>query len=200
MSQDSNTPAKKPSVKDGPILREHTFDGIQEFDQKLPNWWLFTFYIAIVFFVGYWVVYYSANALQTPAQEIDAKMAAIEEKKKQELEAMLSKLDDNVLIEWSKNDTILTEGKDLYKANCTACHADNLAGGIGRSLVDAHWEYGAKPMDIFNLVLKGSPAEAKGYNNAKMIAYEDVLGAEKIAKTIAYILSKNPHVQIDGRE
>lgn len=38
------------------VLREHEFDGIQEYDQKLPNWWLFTFYIAIVWFLVHWCV------------------------------------------------------------------------------------------------------------------------------------------------
>ncbi len=192
MSQDSNTPSDKPSVKNGPVLREHVFDGIQEFDQKLPNWWLFTFYSAIIFFVGYWVVYYSTDALLTPAEKIDAKMAAIEKKKSEELEAMLDVLDDVVLVEWSQNSQIVSEGEEIYKINCLACHGPTLEGGIGRSLMDAHWEYGGKPMDLFSLVLKGSPAEEEGFNKAKMIPYESVLGAEKIAKTIAYILSKNP--------
>lgn len=196
MSPDSNTPTKKPSVKDGPILREHVFDGIQEFDQKLPNWWLFTFYIAIVFFVGYWVVYYSTDFMQTPTQSIDAKMAAIEDKKKQELVAMMDKLDDSVLVEWSNNQSITAEGKALYDQFCVACHAPDLNGGvIGRSLIDDHWEYGGKPMELFELVLNGSPADGKGFNGQKMQAWEDLLGPEKAAKTVAYVVSKSPHIK-----
>ena len=76
MNSDANKPANK-SVKDGPVLREHVFDGIEEFDQKLPNWWLFTFYIAIAFYVGYWVIYYSSDALKSPAEVINSQMAAI---------------------------------------------------------------------------------------------------------------------------
>jgi len=196
MSQDSNTPTSKPSVKDGPVLREHVFDGIQEFDQKLPNWWLFTFYIAIVFFVGYWVVYYSTNSMQTPTQEIDAKMAAIEAKKKQELVAMMDKLDDKVLMEWSQNSVITGEGLAVYQTKCMACHSPDLNGGvIGRSLIDEHWEYGGKPMDLFNLVLNGSPADGKGFNGQKMIAWKDDIGPENAAKVVAYIISKAPHVE-----
>lgn len=195
MSQDSNTALKKPSVKDGPILREHVFDGIQEFDQKLPNWWLFTFYTAIVFFVGYWVVYYSTNLMQSPTQNINAKMAAIEAKKKQELVAMMDKLDDNVLIEWSQSSAITDEGKVIYEQNCIACHAANLNGGVGRSLIDDQWAYGGKPMQLLNLVLNGTPADSKGFNGQKMQAWKDLLGPENSAKVVAFVVSKSPHIE-----
>ena len=41
------------------ILREHEYDGIQEYDQKLPNWWLYTLFGAILFFLVDWGIYYN---------------------------------------------------------------------------------------------------------------------------------------------
>jgi len=187
---------KHPSVKDGPILREHVFDGIQEFDQKLPNWWLFTFYIAIVFFVGYWVIYYSTDMLKSPAEKINAEISAIEEAKKKELTAMLDKLDNDVLMQWSQNTQITAEGEAIYTQTCIACHGPDLKGTpIGRSLVDAEWAHGGTPMEIFNLILNGSPEGAVGLNGQKMQAWKDLLGPEKAAKAVAFILSKNPYAK-----
>ena len=61
------------------ILREHEYDGIQEFDQKLPNWWLFTFYGAIAWFLGYWVLYYHTGAFKTSHELVSEKIAAIQD-------------------------------------------------------------------------------------------------------------------------
>ena len=52
------------------ILREHEYDGIQEYDQKLPNWWLFTFYGAIVWFVIHWGVYYYTDFFSSPQERV----------------------------------------------------------------------------------------------------------------------------------
>ncbi|MBK1830292.1 c-type cytochrome [Verrucomicrobiaceae bacterium R5-34] len=177
------------------VLREHEFDGIQEFDQKLPNWWLFSFYGAIVFYIGYWFIYYSTDLLPTEVESINARMAVIETAKKKELEAMMDKLDDSVLLTWSQEDSITKEGEDVYKQFCIACHGATLEGGIGRSLVDAEWAHGSQPMDILNIVLDGTPADSQGYNGQKMTPWKDALGPEKCAKVTAYLISQNPHIE-----
>ena len=31
----------------------HVWDGIREYDKPMPRWWLYTFYLCIVFSIGY---------------------------------------------------------------------------------------------------------------------------------------------------
>ena len=185
------------------ILREHEYDGIQEFDQKLPNWWLFTFYGGIAWFVIYWVMYYHAGWSRTDQQEIVAQVSALQEKKDAELAATLASLDDRTLVEqWAVDPMVVAAGEATYSVSCSACHAADLsatmdAGGSkiplpGRPLTDGHWEYGAKPMEIFKLINEGTPASSSGYNGAKMQAWGQMLSPKQIAEVTAFLISKNP--------
>ena len=36
-------------------LLEHSYDGIQEFDNPMPRWWVYIFWATIIFSVLYWV-------------------------------------------------------------------------------------------------------------------------------------------------
>ena len=67
----ADTP-QPPRLKRGQVvLREHSYDGIQEFDQKLPNWWLYTLYGAIVFSIVYWFILFQANNGQHDINDIE---------------------------------------------------------------------------------------------------------------------------------
>ncbi|MEM8954664.1 MAG: cbb3-type cytochrome c oxidase N-terminal domain-containing protein [Verrucomicrobiota bacterium] len=70
-SDPTNDPAylTEDQKKAGVVLREHVYDGIREYDQRLPNWWLFTLYIFIVWFVVFWFAYYQLGMFKTDEQE-----------------------------------------------------------------------------------------------------------------------------------
>ena len=98
------------------ILRDHVYDGIEEYDQKLPNWWLFTLYIMIVWFVIYWVAYYQSPAnMMNDYERLDAEIAEINAKKQKELDDMLATLNDEELIKMSQDPAHTEAGKAILK-------------------------------------------------------------------------------------
>lgn len=164
-------------------VRPHVFDGIQEYDKRLPNWWLYTLYITIIFWVGYWSYYEWFRAGPTGPQVVDAAMAKIETAR-----LASARMDDASLWKMSQNAAFVEAGKAIYTANCLACHLASLRGksespvAIGPDLTDTAWIHGGKPTEVYDLITKG--VLVKG-----MPAWGPVLGAKKITEVTAYILS-----------
>jgi len=185
------------------VLREHEYDGIQEYDQKLPNWWLFTFYGAIVWTVLHWSAYYYTSAFMTPQQKVTSDIIAVQQAKEAELEKTLASLDDAVLVnDWATKPEVVAAGEAAYLTNCSACHAADLSAKMtvgatevplpGLPLNDHTWKFGGRPMDIFKLINDGSPPESDGNNGAKMQPWGQSLSPKQIAEITAFIISKVP--------
>jgi cytochrome c oxidase cbb3-type subunit III len=185
------------------ILREHEYDGIQEYDQKLPNWWLFTFYGAIVWFVAYWALYYHTSLLKTDHEEVIARIQSVQQAKAAELEKTLASLDDATLVhEWATQPEVTSAGEATYLTNCSACHAADLsatmvAGTVkvplpGLPLNDHQWKFGGKPMELFKLIHEGSPPESTGHNGARMQPWGQTLSPKQIAEVVAFLIAKVP--------
>lgn len=173
-----------PTPPEDPI-RPHVYDGIAEYDKRMPNWWLNTLYLTILFSIGYWAYFEWFRIGQSGEQVVTTAMAQIES---QRLSA--AKLDDASLWKMSQNATFVDAGKAVFDANCAACHLVSLRGksespaAIGPDLTDTKWVHGGKPTEVYDLITKG--VLTKG-----MPTWGPVLGAKKISEVTAYIMSKH---------
>jgi cytochrome c oxidase cbb3-type subunit III len=72
------------------------------------------------------------------------------------------------------------EGRDLFvRFNCSGCHGGHAGGGMGPSLRDVDWLYGASDGQIFSSIAEG---RAHG-----MPAWGVQLNDDQIWKLVAYI-------------
>ncbi len=136
--------------------RGHTYDGIEEFDNRLPNWWLWTFYLAIIFSVVYWVHFHTLGTGDLPRAAFAREQQAIAE------ELAKNPVTNESLLEMAKNPAMVAEGDKLFHdaanpVRCAFCHKDDASGLVGPNLTDDMWIYGNKPMDIYTTILKGRP-------------------------------------------
>lgn len=168
----------KPHPQEDPI-RPHTYDGIQEFDKKLPNWWLWIFYGAVIFSIAYWFLLHRAGKFPTPEQNLERNLAALTARVAARSTGPLT---DTQLWAMSRDSNILAAGQETFQSTCASCHGSNLQGGIGANLADNTWIHGGNPQNIVQTVTQG--VQAKG-----MPGWGPVLGARRINEVAAFILS-----------
>ena len=185
----------------GVELRPHVFDGIEEYDQRLPNWWLWSWYLAMIFFAIFWVGYYQFGLGTTDFARIEAHNRMVAENQASKLQEMFSSDPDGTLWKMSLNQASVESGKKIYESKCVACHGKDLSamdGPIklaGLPLNDEVWKYGAdsakadgsgpfKPMNIFGVVKDGSPDKASG-----MQSWAPVIGLQGVADVVSFVLS-----------
>lgn len=173
------------------LLLDHNYDGIQELNHPLPNWWNGGFYIGIIFGILYWM-FYSVMDGPTLRDEYHAEMEPIKQ-------AQLNYKNSNEIFkvelynEWDKPEN-LTKAKQVYEDNCFACHAEDGRGDIGPNLTDDYWLLTqGTPETNYKVVFFGS--EENG-----MPAWGEVLPVEEIYLALIYIDSLKNTFHPEGKE
>ncbi|MFT3710328.1 MAG: c-type cytochrome [Archangium sp.] len=155
----------------------HTYDDIQEEDNRLPNWWLFILFTTMVFGFGYWLVFHTTKTLPSVASEYQADVTAL---KKSRIDA--NPMSDEALAALASDPSQVEEGKKVFASTCASCHAQQGEGLVGPNLTDKFWLHGNKPTEIAKSV-------TDGYADKGMPPWGPILGAEKVRKVSAYVLS-----------
>lgn len=166
-------------------LLSHEVDGIREFDNALPRWWLYGFYFTIAFAAVYLVNY---HVLPEPLygkkgmlQEWQAEVAEAEArfpKATAAAGAFALRTDAESL---AKGEAVFNGMRNL----CHTCHRKDLGGVIGPNLTDDLWMHGCSPGETANNIKTGFPVKG-------MLPYGSgqPLTDEELEQVVSYIFSK----------
>lgn len=162
----------------------HVWDGVQEYNNPLPRWWLLSFYATVVFALIYWVLYPTwplpnswTKGIKTVEVKVDGKEESLHwntrtllaEELQSSTEAKnrdlfygklgaLPKLED---IQATENldlkEFALQTGAVMFADNCATCHG---AGGEGKfglypNLTDDAWLWGGHYSQIEQTISMG---------------------------------------------
>lgn len=166
----------------------HVWDGnLQEYNNPLPNWWLWLFYITIIFGLVYLVLYPGLGNYQginkwTSTGQYQDEMAQAEETYGP-IFAGYAKMDIPAL---AASPEAMEAGQRLFLTYCATCHGSDAGGARGfPNLTDNDWLWGGDPESIQTTILNG--------RNGIMPSHAH-LGEEAIDNVVAYVVS------LSGRE
>jgi cytochrome c oxidase cbb3-type subunit 3 len=166
-------------------------DGIEEYNNPLPGWWVTLFYGTIVFAIVYQILYPSWfgpgllkwSQYKRYDQEVEA-AKALAAKAGTAPAGLASVLSDPKAVE---------AGKAIFGANCAACHGANAEGGIGPNLHQPpYWAYGSGKAEDLEFIVtngtNGTPGLSKD-SKGGMPSWKGPLGPAKIQQVVAYVYS-----------
>jgi len=162
------------------LIEGHNYDGIQELDNPLPDWWLMTFLVTIMFAFFYFIHYEFSDG-QSISQELSADLATIESQKKSRPSPGDSEEDLKALL---AQPAALEEGRAVFGAKCAACHGPQLQGLIGPNLVDDHWIHGKGSLVDIALVVR------KGVLDKGMPTWDGLMKDSEIKAVTVFIASQ----------
>ncbi|MGB2713068.1 MAG: cbb3-type cytochrome c oxidase N-terminal domain-containing protein [Vicinamibacterales bacterium] len=167
-------------------LLDHEADGIREFDNALPRWWLYGFYFTIGFAVVYMLNYHVL------AQPLFGKAGMVAEYNA-EIEAA-GKIASAAPSHTAHDVAPLTDADSLAKGRavfesvdnvCASCHRPDLGGMVGPNLTDEYWLHGCSVHEIAESIKTGYPLKGMmPFGTGKPLTDDQVV------QVASYVVSK----------
>lgn len=161
----------------------HEYDGIREYNNPLPAWWLWLFWITLVFGVSYLTLFPGLGAYKGAlGWTSHGEVAAAQDAYQKQYGALYADLAKKPIEELAKDDRAMKIGARLFANNCSQCHGTDAHGAKGfPNLTDSDWLYGGTPDRIVETITGG--------RQAMMPAWGPILGEDGVKKVANYVMS-----------
>jgi len=166
-------------VDDDPVLLDHAYDGIREYDNPLPSWWRMLFVGSIVFSVFYALYFHVVDWGRTPHEAYKAALTSYSSKRAMRAPGGPS-VSEEMLARGGQDTAVVGHGKDVFDTKCIGCHAAGGKGQIGPNLTDLFQLHGSTRVDLFNTVYGGVPG-------TPMIAWSEQLPPDDLMAVATYV-------------
>ncbi|MBV8698396.1 cytochrome-c oxidase, cbb3-type subunit III [Bradyrhizobium sp.] len=185
----------------GTATTGHQWDGIKELNTPLPRWWLITFYLTIVWAIGYWVVYPAWPLISSNTKgvfgystraDVAVELANLDRIRGEKMVA----LGAASLADIEKDPALLAlaraRGKTVFGDNCAPCHGSGATGSKGfPNLNDDDWLWGGTLDQIMQTIQYGARSGNPKAHEGQMLAFgkEGVLKQDQIVDVANYVRS-----------
>ncbi len=161
----------------------HEWDGIREYNNPMPRWWLGLFIITIIFGLIYLVLYPGlGNFAGTNAWTSEGQLAEEQARTQAAFEARYGEIAKLDVVAISRNGEAMAAAKNLFANNCALCHGADARGTRGfPNLTDDDWVWGGNPDTIYETIANGRKGVMPGWSA--------ILGQAGVEEVSAYVLS-----------
>jgi cytochrome c oxidase cbb3-type subunit 3 len=162
----------------------HVWDGdLAEYNNPLPRWWMWLFWITIVFALVYLALY---PGLGSTRGVLGWTSVGVYDKDSADAEARLKPLYEKYLAmdlkKVAADPAARAMGERLFLNNCAQCHGSDAGGARGYpNLRDKDWLYGGEPETIRDSITNGRMGVMPPLGAA--------LGDEGVKDVVAYVRS-----------
>lgn len=135
----------------------HEWDGITEYDNPLPRWWVWMFYIMVAWALIYLVLYPGLGAYKgtlgwTQVNQYEAERERLDAR----IEVAYAEFSGLSPLQLAENERALNSAHSLFLNNCAQCHGSDARGSRGYpNLSDGDWLWGGTPEAIYTTIAKG---------------------------------------------
>jgi len=174
----------KRRVSTDPEKTSHVWDeDLDEYNNPLPRWWIWLFWITIFYSLGYLWFYPGLGSFEGAGKWTSAKEYAEEvQVAEKEFAPIYERFAGADLRQVAADPEARLIGQRLVLNYCTQCHASDARGGKGDpDLTDNDWLYGGDPEQIQKSILDG--------RNGTMPALGAALGPDAVRDLANYVRS-----------
>ncbi|GAA3862388.1 cytochrome-c oxidase, cbb3-type subunit III [Celeribacter arenosi] len=179
----------------------HSWDGIEEFNNPLPKWWLYIFYACIIWGVAYSIAYPAWPMVSKATSglmgwstraNVAAKISEFEQMNAA-VEAELAAADvTEVALGSDVHSYAVNAGAAVFRANCSQCHGSGAAGNVGYpNLLDNDWLWGGTVDEIAYTIQHGIRNETDDarYSEMPKFGVDELLEDDQINQVVEYVLA-----------